>query len=233
MSTKLRTCLLYFLLLGSGALTAQKSTEAGIFVGIAQYQGDLSPTPIAASETNLALGGLYRYLLNSNLAIKGTVTWGKISGNDRNRESFRPGQREWSMENSIIELAMHSEWNFFGTNRYSGSGLFVPRYNPFVSVGLGAAFTNLRLQMPAEDRSKIPEPDAISTFLVVPISAGMRFDISPDFLVTAEFGTRATFSDYIDGISYNGNPNKNDWYFFAGISLIYVLDELVGGKSGR
>lgn len=212
---------------------AQKGTEVGAFVGIAQYQGDLAPFPVAASETNLALGGLYRYLFSSNLALRGTFTWGQISGDDRNRDSFRPGQREWVMKNNIMEMAVHAEWIFFGSDRYSNTGLHERQYSPFVALGLGASFTNARLEVPTEDRSKIPESEATSTFLVVPISAGLRLDITQDFLLSAEFGTRATFSDYIDGVSQNGNPDKGDWYFFAGISLVYVLDELVGSKAGR
>jgi len=212
---------------------AQKGTEAGVFIGIAQYQGDLAPSPFAVSETNLALGGLYRYMINSNLAFRGTFTWGRISGDDRNRETYEPSERTWKMENRILEMAVHAEWIFFGTDRYSNTGLHKRKFSPYVALGLGGSFTNAELEVPAEDRAKIPESDATSTFLVVPISAGLRLDITQDFLINAEFGTRATFSDYIDGVSQNGNPDKGDWYFFAGISLVYVLDELVGGKAGR
>lgn len=221
------------LCLFSTLLSAQKSTEMGIFAGVSQYQGDLAPSPVAASETNLALGGVYRYMLNSNLGIKGTVTWGKISGDDQNRQDFRPGQRNWQMESNVFELAVHSEWNFFGTGRYGNTGLLSRSYSPFVSLGLGVALTNVDLVVPSDDRGKIPEPNAASTFLVLPISAGLRLDITEDFVLTAEFGSRVTFSDQLDGVSINGNPKKDDWYFFTGISFIYVLDELVGGKSGR
>lgn len=32
---------------------------------------------------------------------------------------------------------------------------------------------------------------------------------------------RTAFTDYLDGISFAGNPEKKDWYGFAGISLAY------------
>ncbi len=214
-------------------LFAQKSKEIGGFIGASQYQGDLAPTPIAVNETKLALGGLYRYMFTSNFGIRGTVTWAQVSGDDRNRDNYLPGQRSWSMRNNIIELAVHSEWIFFGTSRYNNTGLFARRYSPFVSVGLGAALTNVSLSIPADDKNRRPEPTTGSTFLVVPITAGMRLDVTDDFLVTAEFGTRAAFTDYIDGVSVSGNPQTNDWYFFAGISIVYVLEEIVGSKAGR
>lgn len=212
-------------------LAAQKSKEIGGFVGISQYQGDLSPSPIAANESKLALSGVYRYLFNSKFGIKGTVSWAQISGADKNKENYIRSERDWSMRSNIFELAVHSEWNFFGTERYNSTGLFNRQYTPFISLGLGAAFTNRTLTVPSEDRRKIPEPEDVTTFLVVPITAGLRLDVTQDFVVTAEFGTRATFSDYIDGVSLNGRKDTNDWYFFAGIGFVYVLEELIGGRQ--
>ncbi|MDX1939294.1 MAG: DUF6089 family protein [Saprospiraceae bacterium] len=214
-------------------LSAQRSKEIGAFVGVSQYQGDLAPSPVAANETQPAIGGAYRYLFNSNFGIRGTVTWGKYSGNDRNRPNYQEGDRDWSVKGSMVELAVHSEWNFFGTNRYGNTGLYSRQYSPFFSVGLGVSMANMDLFVPSDDRNKIPEPDAVSTFLAVPITVGLRLDLMQDFVLTAEFGSRAIFSDYLDGISANGNPKANDWYFFAGISVFYILDEVVGSRLGR
>lgn len=223
--------LTFFLLALPLLLSAQKSKEIGGFVGISQYQGDLAPSPIAANESRLALSGVYRYLFNSKFGIKGTVSWAQISGDDENRKAFVKTERDWSMRGTIFELAVHSEWNFFGTDRYNGTGLFNRQYTPFISVGLGGAFTNRTLMVPNEDRRKIPEPNDVTTFLVVPLTAGLRLDIAQDFVLSAEFSTRVTFSDYIDGVSINGRKDTNDWYFFAGIGFVYILEELVGGKQ--
>ena len=231
MNTMRRLCLLC--LLWPALVSAQRSVEAGLFAGIAQYQGDLAPSPFAFSESNLAIGGVYRYFFDSRFAMKGTVNYGRITGDDRNRPNYRPGSRTWQMENNIFEMAVHTEWIPFAKPRYGSTGLFKGSFSPYVSVGLGAAFTNPKLTIPTEDRRRQLEPKATTTFLVVPITGGFRFDITEDFTIAAEFGTRATFSDYIDGVSINGNPKTNDWYIFTGISLIYVIEELVGGKAGR
>lgn len=213
------------------SLSAQSNVEAGIFLGIANYQGDLSPSPIAASETKPALGGLYRYMFTSKFAVKGSVIWGMISGRDKNIPNFDLAERNWSMRSNIFELAVHGEWHPFGALRYNNTGLFDRQYSPFISIGIGGAFTDPKLVVPAEDRFKIPEPNATSTFLVLPVSAGLRLDLTEDFLLGLDFGTRITFSDYLDGVSLNGNNQKNDWYFFAGISILYVIEEKVGGKA--
>lgn len=229
----LKLSLLAALLLPFILLSAQLDTEGGIFLGVANYQGDLAPSPIAASEIRPAVGGIYRYWFTPHLAVRGTVTWAKLSADDRNRSNFTPGTRDWSMRGSLLELAVHPEWHFFEKARYGSTGLINRQYSPYVSVGLGAAFSNVKLQVPPDDRFKIPEVDAKKTFIVVPISIGMRFDINEDFLISAEFGTRCTFSDYIDGVSINGNPKKDDWYFFTGLSFVYVIEEIVGSKGNK
>jgi hypothetical protein len=222
------SCLLFTL-----SLSAQRSTEGGLFVGMANYQGDLAPSPAAIDQSKLALGGLYRYMMTDHIGIKGSVTWGRIAGDDRNRPGYNPRQRTWTMTNSILEMAVHGEWFMFGTSRYGNTGLHLRQYSPFFSVGIGAAFTNPKVRVPAEDRAKLPEPGATSTFLVVPLTGGLRLDILDDFLVTLEFGSRITFSDYLDGVSKNGRSNTNDWYMFGGISFIYIISESVGGKGNR
>ncbi len=225
--------LLVGLLLFSLFLNAQRSTEGGIFLGVAYYQGDLAPSPIAASEARPAVGGIYRFLFGEHFALKGSATWAKLSGKDDNRPSFVAGERNWTMRSTILELGVHPEWHFFASDRYGTTGLYSRKYSPFISVGLGAAFTKINLDVPTEDRFKIPESKAKSTFLVIPITAGVRFDITEDWLIAAEFGTRCTFSDYIDGVSLNGNSKKDDWYFFTGISVVYLIQEIVGSKIGN
>lgn len=229
----LKLSLLVALQLPFVLLCAQLDTEGGLFLGAAYYQGDLAPSPFAASEIRPAVGGIYRYWFSPHFAVRGTATWAKLSGNDANRQRGIGDTRSWKMGASMLEMAVHSEWHVFEKDRYSNTGLINRQYSPYVSVGLGATFSNVKLNVPPDDRFKFPEPDAKKTFIVVPISVGMRFDINEDFLISAEFGTRCTFSDYIDGVSINGNPKKDDWYFFTGLSFVYVIEEIVGSKGNK
>jgi hypothetical protein len=217
-------CLALMMFLAT-SMSAQRSSEAGIFIGAANYMGDMSPTPIAANETNLALGGHYRYMLNPKLGLKGSVTFGKISGDYRNK---RGSTREVSMEAGLMEIALQGEWHFFGTPRFNNAGVYSKQASPFISAGLGATFGESQITAPETDRNNYPEVDDKSAFLVFPISLGMRFDVAESFILTGEFGVRATFTDYLDGISQTGNPDANDHYFFAGISLTYLIESEYG-----
>jgi OOP family OmpA-OmpF porin len=217
-----------FLLIILGALlyfmptaNAQRSSEAGIFLGVANYMGDFAPTPIAASETNLVFGGQYRYMLNTQLGIKGSVSFGKISGDYLNK----PGStRDLQMETGLLEIGLQAEWHFLATSRFNNAGVYTRQASPFIGGGLAVAFGESKVTAPLNDTNRYPEADDKSAFVVFPITLGMRFDISEGIIMTGEFGLRATLSDYLDGVSQTGNPDKNDHYFFGGISVLYLIE---------
>lgn len=218
------SCLIFMLFLGT-SMSAQRSSEAGIFIGVANYMGDMAPTPIAANETNLAFGGHYRYMLAPKLGIKGSVSFGKISGDYANKPS---STRDLSMETGLLEIALQAEWHFFGTSRFNNAGVYRKQASPFISAGLGATFGESEITAPETDKNNYPEVDDKSAFLVFPITVGMRFDISESFILSGEFGVRGTFTDYLDGISQTGNPDANDHYLFAGFSVTYLIEAEYG-----
>ncbi len=208
-------------------LYGQRSSEAGIFLGVSNYMGDLSPRPLAANETNFAFGGQYRYMFEPRFGLKGSVSLGKISGEDANvPRAPVNGQppRQWKMEAGVFEVAMQAEWHILGKPRYNQVGLFVPHASPFISAGLGLTLAEAEVSVPLLDKTRFPEPNDQSAFIVFPLSVGLRFDIAEYLLVAGEFGVRATFSDYLDGLSKSLNSTHNDYYLFGGFTFLYLID---------
>ncbi len=222
--------LLGALLILPAGLYAQRSSEAGGFIGVSNYMGDLAPSPLAANETRLAFGGHYRYMLNPQAGLKGSVTFSKLTGADANipLPNPYPGVRRWEMETGILEIALQAEWHPLGESRFNNAGVYRRQISPFVALGLGLAFGNAEVRVPANDKARFPEPDYKSAFLVFPMTLGMRFDITESIILTGEFSVRGTLSDYLDGISQNGNPDANDHYLFGGISVLYLIEAEFG-----
>lgn len=220
------------LLLWFYSLNAQRSTEAGLFFGASNYMGDLAPSPLAANETNLAFGGHYRYMVGPKLGLKGSVSFGKISGSDTNipRAEPRQASRRLEMEAGLLEVALQAEWHILGTSRYNNAGLYSRQASPFISAGLGLAFAEAKVSTHQIDKYRFPEPGAKSAFIVLPVSAGVRFDLTEAISLSGEFGVRATFSDYLDGLSAYANPDRNDYYLFTGISVLYLIDAEYGPR---
>jgi hypothetical protein len=212
------------LFLSAFSLSAQQSSEVGLFLGAANYMGDLAPRPMAYNETQFAFGGHYRYMPDPRFGVKGSITLGKISGKDANVS--RPGQQErgWQMEAGVFEAALQGEWHFLGKPRYDHTGIFTPQLSPFISAGLGLTLSEAKVTVPPREKLRFPEPGDKSSFIVMPVSAGLRYDLSEFLLISGEVGLRATFSDYLDGLSSYLNSRHNDYYIFGGISILYVIE---------
>jgi len=211
----------------------QRSTEAGLFLGVSNYMGDLAPTPIAASETQFAFGGQYRYMLTTQLGLKASVSFAKISGADANKPAVMPSPtpRRFSMEAGLLEFALQGEWHPLATARFDNAGLYTRQFSPYFGIGFGLTFAEAEVQTVKGSQVQFPEPDDASAFISVPMTLGMRFDIGEYLILSGEFGLRATFSDYLDGVSQNGNPDANDHYFMGGVSVLYLIEAEYGARA--
>ena len=204
-------------------LNAQQNVEAGFFAGAANYQGDLADDEIEIGETKLAYGGYISYLVNPKVIIRGNVFYGNISGDDANSTVLEA--RGYSFTADVLEIGVNAQWLIFGRSRYNNSGIFVPQFTPYLSGGVAITTINANLRYPNTDINNLNFPEKADTdnFLVVPINLGLRYEMVEFLTLGFELGARATFSDYVDNVSLNGNPNKNDWYLFGGFTLGYVF----------
>ena len=209
------------------ALFAQQKMEFGLFGGFANYQGDLVKNPVALSETKLSYGGFLRYHLNDKVKIRGNFLYGYISGNDDNNSDSGLKQRGWSFEANILEACFIGEYHPFGRSRMGNTGIFARQVSPYVGLGLGiATFTPKVSVTNPQDVGLFPEQDEKTLSASVPIIFGVRADLMENFSLGVEIGWRATFNDYLDGVSKNGNNNRNDWYVMAGVTASFFFGNL-------
>ncbi len=216
------TLLLIFFLMAAGAF-GQRATEAGIFFGASNYQGDMAETPVSFSETNFAYGAFYQRFLNPQWGIRGSLTVGRISGKDSNLGPEIQRDRDWTFYANIWEFAGHIQFYPWGRTRFNPTGFLQRHFTPYASVGLGLTFANDKISAPGDEKFKVAETADRNMFFSVPVSVGLRYVMTNRLSLHAEFGQRAVFSDYLDGISKNGNPGAGDWYMFAGLGLTYTF----------
>lgn len=204
-------------------MQAQQNVEAGFFAGVANYQGDLAEDQIELGETKLAYGGYASYFVNPKFILRGNIYYGYISGTDENSPDLQ--FRNYAFSGDILEIGLNGQWLILGRNRYNNSGIFVPQFTPYLSAGVAISTVKSELTYPETDEnaSMFPEKNDTDNFIVVPVSAGLRYEFIEFLTLGFEIGPRATFSDYVDDVSLAGNPNKNDWYLFGGFTLGYVF----------
>lgn len=204
--------------------------EAGFLVGFTNYSGDLSEHNIEPRETRFGYGGYIRHYLHPKFSVKAHLYSGKITGDDKHNESLT--FRKYRYYTTLFELGGVGEWQILGEDRISNTGIFRFQVTPYLFAGLGLTISKPEAECygtndECEDVSLLdfPEPDLRTRYLTIPIGGGIRADLAERLVFCTEIGWRPVFSDKLDGISLNANPDKGDWYYFFGATIAYVLND--------
>jgi hypothetical protein len=201
--------------------------EVGLFLGGSNFIGDLgSTTYINPNEP--AFGILYKWNKSPRHSYRVSYTQSKISSNDLNSEEPSRRQRGYRFENSIKEVSLGLEFNFFDFNLHESER----KITPYVYSGL--IYTQYNgLFFPDPDQV-VPTFDSDHGTYGIPMIIGVKSNISKSLILGLEVGARYTLADDIDGNSPTnenltdlkfGNINNNDWYVFSGLTLTYTFGE--------
>ena len=225
-NTKPFAQILFLLFLLSNISLNAQTFELGASLGASLYQGDLSEDIINYKGAAPAYGAFVRYNIDDRFSVSGNLNAGTLNGNDANSNDPGIRKRGFALKSNIKELAFFCEFNLIPIdNRHHRYGIFVQRFSPYVFLG-GALATTDGTPTAPRDRAPypFPEKDTHYTFFSIPFGVGIKYQVTEEINTGFDFGWRPTLSDYLDGVSVNGNPNKNDWYFFTGIKISYLLD---------
>ncbi len=209
---------LIFVLLALPLLSmSQEKWEGGLFAGFSNYLGDLVEPRFTIKQSSPAFGVFIRHNMSNRFSLRGNLLYGKLKGDDANYD--RNKSRAANFESTLIELSAIGEYEFRGNKRWSESGTFTKTWSPYIFGGLGANFGNPEGELTGT--GDIDEKDFGNTHLAIPLGLGIRFDLSRKVNLGFEFGERFAFSDYLDGIKNNGDPDDNDVYNFGGVVLAF------------
>ncbi len=205
----MKNILLVALLALSPIFAAAQYLEGGIFLGGSNYEGDLvgkRALGVELNETHLSGGLLLRYNINDWVGVRGSFTYGQISGTDANSDADYRLERNLSFRSDILEVAVIPEFNILGFNPYDRY------YSPYVFVGL--AIFNFNPQAEYNDQWYDLQPLGTEgqglpgrpsqynlTQLAIPFGVGFKYAIDEYWTVAFEITNRYTMTDYLDDIS--------------------------------
>lgn len=200
--------------------TTAQIHEVGVFVGGSNFVGDIGRTTYI-SPNEPAFGIIYKWNKSPRHSYRFSLNGAFLSANDADSKESGRNQRGFDFYNSIKEVSLGLEFNFFNFNLHDST----TKITPYVYSGLSYfrsndAYLASNIVMVKEDIGA----------LAIPMAIGIKSNISTHLVLGAEIGTRYTFTDNLDGSNPKdenlvkfGNINNNDWFVFSGFTLTYTF----------
>jgi outer membrane protein W len=190
--------------------------EIGVFAGGSNYIGDVGSTTYI-SPNKPAMGFVYKWNKSPRLSYRFSITGAYYKADDQDTNEPSRNLRGYHFVNNIKEVSLGLEFNFFDFNLHDTKR----KYTPYVFSGLNY----LRFHDSYTSSNIEVKNDRIGSF-AIPMTLGVKSNVTPHFILALEMGARYTFSDNLDGSNPKdnslpkfGNLNNNDWYVFSGITL--------------
>ena len=238
--------MLIILMLMPGKLDAQ-NFEAGAFAGFSAYIGDLN-TDRLFHKVYPAAGVVARFNHSQRLSTRINATYSILRGNDRNTgqpysnilESADYPSVYYEFETGMVEFSIQSELHLFPF-KYDDMPI---SWTPYLFAGAGGIYFSPNpmeisdggsLRDPAGGAHWHPDDDAdyLNLALVGFAGLGVKYKLSRHFSASVEIGLRITSTDYLDEVSLKGDPQRNDWYSFTGLTLTYGFDSNRSNYNGH
>jgi len=214
-------------------LNAQDS-EVGLIFGASGYSGDLTPNTnmLSTGQKHASLGIFYRKDLNRFTAVRGTFTFGKISGDDAKSNIEGIQNRNLSFQSNFQELSLVGEINPLGTNStgrrlqpYLYGGIAVFHFKPEANYN-GQLVELQPLGTEGQGMDGFDKPYKLIQ-ISIPLGVGVKYQITERINLGVDVGVRKTFTDYLDDVS-GTYVNYND--LLAGNGRVAAA---LGNRSGE
>lgn len=220
----IKNFLFFFCILLSISSVAQK-IEIGGGLGAMNYKGDISPD---FHPSFAQLGGhiLLRYNLKKDITFRLGANLGSIYANDNDVSDSFNKLRGQTFKTSIREVSLITEYNFFS---YQYSRMHKD-WSPYVFGGV--AFMSFSPR-------DTPVSDYKQAGVVIPFGIGIKYNLTGPWDLNVEFGTRKTFTDYLDNLG-GDNPalprnvqndySRDDMYYYTSLGITYKFIRVICPK---
>ena len=204
--------------------------EVGVHVSGFVYQGDLTPSALGSVGTTKPGFGLFGSVkMVGPLALRINLAKGSLRGDDAKYASpaWRR-ERAFKFNTPVTEISAQVVWNIVNLGNLT----------PYVLGGFGNTSLNIERdysQTQFAQSSGLDEDLAEPLPKNIPVAlagGGLRYAVSPAIAINAEASYRfASFTDYLDGFSKSGNPERDDHYYITSVGLIYSIPQSKGNRG--
>jgi len=206
--------------------------EIGMNAGALVYQGDLSESSLGYTKCLKPSVELWvSKSLDAYFSIRANLLQSSLAADEStysNPEWRR--HRNFTFSTTVTEVSAELVWDLNGKTYREG----MHRYSPYFFVGAGIALLHINRNWSRFDTTYYNSKSTTALGLqmdtlhktptllpVIPVGAGLRYMVTNRIFINAEATYRITSSDYIDGFSFSGNPEKNDHYYGLTLGISY------------
>jgi hypothetical protein len=200
--------IIFFLIIAFGplTLTAQR-WHITAFGGVSNYQGDLQEKRLTTSQSHGSFGLGAQYDLTTKFSLRGGLTYGKISADDKLNKDPLLVNRNLNFTSQLLEGSIMAEYRIFDLDEkkftpYVFAGLAVFGFDPYTYDTVGTRYYLQPYSTEGQGLSAYPDRKPYSrTQLAIPFGAGIKLRLTDRVTLGYEIGLRKTFTDYIDDLS--------------------------------
>jgi Domain of unknown function (DUF6089) len=215
-------------------LLAQKTIEAGVFIGGSLYNGDLDvSTKNFLPQIRPSFGLMTREFLSPSFALRGQYyNISLFSDEAKYATAFYRKERGLSFKTNAHEISILSEWHFIKLNKKIRIIKNKTLFSIYGVGGIGSIIFNPKLYDKTTN-TNIENTPLNSQNMNVKLSyaliagGGFKFLLNENWTINGEISARRAQSDYLEGIS---GSSVNDYYIVSGLFFTYIFDTDSGTK---
>ena len=207
---------LVFALIVSLTGYSQYNVDYGVSAGASSYLGEFGGgegtrrdfiVDMKLNYTRWTVGGFYRYRLSPKIALKASLNYIRLSGDDAKTDNPERRGRNLNFKNDMFEFLVNGEFYVYKVNDVGRTGRYSTDFNLYIFGGVGMFYSNPKGQSseggewvslkPLQTEGK----SYSSLNLAIPLGIGFYYTIQRKYRLGLELGWRTTFTDYIDDAS--------------------------------
>ena len=205
--------------------------ELGIGLSGFLYQGDLAEEKFGSYKTiRVGVNLFANKFISRSVSLRTNLAIGGLRGDDSEYSSpeYRR-QRNFKFKTGLLELSEWVVWSPLKKN-YADKGFY-----PYLFAGLGLSFVNIKRDWSEYNgeyfnntdlTARLAEDSAHSLPTLIPfipVGLGIRYNFNYRWGAYVESTYRVLFTDYLDGFSKAGNPDKKDQYLTLSVGVVYRI----------
>lgn len=196
--------LLVLLSLSIISLWGQQGWEAGGWLGVSHYFGDLN-TNLRIGDPGYSGGLIGRYNFNKRVCLKLSGNYGNVSAQDADSDNLYERARNQSFRSVIVDGTAQMEFNFLTYTHGSKDEFFTP----YLLAGLNVFYFNPQAEYngewvdlrPLGTEGQFRGEEYYTTQVGLAYGMGLKVDLSYRWSLNIELSARRIFTDYLDDVS--------------------------------